>query len=584
MLPALAVTLLAGASLLLPLPLAHEARATGMTGVLLAALLLLLGPLAGTGAVARLRPDDPGLRRAGRIVQALLVAPSSAGAAFAALRLAGAPVAASTPAAAAALAAAAVASALLLLFAERVLAAADPADLPEAPDLRRLALAGSVANLVAAAGIAAPAAGLPFGPLALRGAALVLAALAAELALRALLRLYLPPPLPAEARGAVHATLARLLAAALRTEPFARRLREASGLDFSRSWALGFLRAASPAFAVVLALLGWGMSGLVIVPLDGRAIDERFGAPVAVLGPGLHAILPWPLARARRVEYGTLHEFALGDAPATARSGAEAADPSEADRLWDRPHPGELTLLVASEARTADGDDRHRQLFQSVAADLRVIWRVGLAQADAIRATYATRDGPALLRALAGRAVAASLSGATLETVLGADREAMGDAIRARLQASLDRDRTGLEAVAVIVEAIHPPAGAADAYHAVRAAEIAARAAVFAERGRALAIRAQSRQFEFEQTAAAAAHAAEIDAEARNTAIRFAADRDAASLGRADYLFERYLADLAAAIGHSPLTIVDHRLWDAAAPTIDLRPLPGAAPTMSDGE
>jgi regulator of protease activity HflC (stomatin/prohibitin superfamily) len=37
------------------------------------------------------------------------------------------------------------------------------------------------------------------------------------------------------------------------------------------------------------------------VPLDQRAVYERFGAPVRVLHPGLHLILPWPLGRLRPV-------------------------------------------------------------------------------------------------------------------------------------------------------------------------------------------------------------------------------------------------------------------------------------------
>ena len=186
--------------------------------------------------------------------------------------------------------------------------------------------------------------------------------------------------------------------------------------------------------------------------------------------------------------------------------------------------------------------------------------------------------------AVAVALVSASFAGQTLDSVLGADREAMGRAMRQALQSKLDAHQTGLEAVAVIVEAIHPPAGAADAYHAVRAAEIAANAAIYAERGRALTIRAQSRQYEFEQTASAAARSAEIDGEARNVAIRFGADRAASAIAGPDFVFERYLATLTATLKHQPLMIVDSRIWSASAPTVDLRPMPGALPTTSDGE
>ena len=59
--------------------------------------------------------------------------------------------------------------------------------------------------------------------------------------------------------------------------------------------------------------------------------------------------------------------------------------------------------------------------------------------------------------------------------------------LRAAAQADLDAAQSGIEIVAMVVEAIHPPAGAAEAYHAVQAAEINANARVAAERGRAAA-------------------------------------------------------------------------------------------------
>jgi hypothetical protein len=139
--------------------------------------------------------------------------------------------------------------------------------------------------------------------------------------------------------------------------------------------------------------------------------------------------------------------------------------------------------------------------------------------------------------------------------------------------------------VAVAIEAIHPPAGAADAYHAVRAAEIAASASIAAERGRAIVVRSQSKQYAFEQMAAAAAGAAETVGTANAALTRFAADRDAAHAGGRAFLLERYFSSLSMALGRSPMTIIDHRLNWPEAPVLDLRPLSGAAlPTEAKGE
>ncbi len=270
------------------------------------------------------------------------------------------------------------------------------------------------------------------------------------------------------------------------------------------------------------------------------------------------------------------------------RPRAEDADPVEADRLWDQPHPGELTLLVASTAargvEDANGAGTERQLFQSVAADIRVLYRIGLDDRSAIRATTGVLDPARLLRADADQVVGGVFAGSTLAQVLGADRERMAAALRDRLQRLLDRQQVGLEAVALVIEAIHPPAGAAEAYHAVRAAEISADASIYAERGRAATVMAQTRQYAFGQAAAAAARAAETAGEARSLLTRFSADADAHRRNGPSFLLERRLADLAATLGRTPTTILDARLDAPGATTLDLRPMPGAAPTTGDGE
>jgi regulator of protease activity HflC (stomatin/prohibitin superfamily) len=284
----------------------------------------------------------------------------------------------------------------------------------------------------------------------------------------------------------------------------------------------------------------------------------------------------------RSLEFGAVHALRLaGDEAQTGPAiGAEEPFPVAADRLWEQAHPGELSLLVASASATRPA----RQSFQSVSADLRLLYRIGATDQAAIAATYAAADPSTLVRAISGQAIAGYFAGRTLADALGADREAMANALRDSIQAALDQAGTGIEMVAVCIEAIHPPAGAAAAYHAVRAAEIASRASVASERGRAIVVRSQSLQYAAEQQANATAGAAEIDGAAEAAATRFAADRDAAQTGQA-FLLERYFADLSAALAKSPITIIDHRLAAPDAPVLDLRPLAGAAtPTDSKGE
>ena len=66
-----------------------------------------------------------------------------------------------------------------------------------------------------------------------------------ELAIRALARLFLPAPLPANARAMTDSILAGVLTGGPRAP--GSLLRTHLGLDFARSWALSYLSAAHPA-------------------------------------------------------------------------------------------------------------------------------------------------------------------------------------------------------------------------------------------------------------------------------------------------------------------------------------------------
>lgn len=467
-----------------------------------------------------------------------------------------------------------------LLVAERVMAATPQSRLPEAAGLQALLfvpvivipLAG-VAELAGALHVAAAAP----ATMLLRG---FLVLVAAELALRALANWFLPPPQPAAARAAVGSVSALLLQPRrLAPDGLAAPIRDHLGLDFSRSWALRFARGAAVPIALVMALLGWALTGVSLIDLDRRGVYERLGAPVAVWAPGLHVGLPWPLGRVRLVDFGIIHALPLGGDSATQPPvAAEAAPPPAVDRLWDSPHPAEVSYIIASR-ETSGG-----QSFQTVSLDLRVLFRVGMDDAAAMRAAYAVAEPEALVRSEAGRLLARDFAGTVLEDALAADRGSLADALRGKLQAALDRLDSGVEVVGVVIEAIHPPAGAAAAYHNVQAAEIIANTEIATERGRALATAAMARQEATSLVSIAQGGAADIVANAKVAQRGFTADREAARAGGAAFLLERYLANLTQALARSPLVIVDHRLGGTDAPVIDLRSFaaPGSAPTPDD--
>ena len=347
------------------------------------------------------------------------------------------------------------------------------------------------------------------------------------------------------------------------------------GIDLRQNWAFAFVRRASFPILVGVAALGWLLTGVTELPADRRGVYEVFGRPAAVVGPGLHAGLPWPFSRMRPLDNGVVHEIATSvpsDGPITLdTSTADDPPPASYNRLWDAAHESDQTLLIASASN-------HRETFQIVNMDVRFFYRIGLTPQAALDATYKTSDLPTLIRSTASRVLIAVFASRTLDGVLGEERIALSQMIGAAVQARLDALSSGVEILSTVVEAIHPPAGAADAYHAVQAAQIISQAGISRERGRAA-----EQVNEAKQAASAARDAATAAARDRLAAAETLRSRfDAEQLGYRDagaaFLFEYYLSELSRGLSAGKLIVLDHRITDASAPTIDLRNY--GAPTL----
>ncbi|HXR02064.1 MAG TPA: protease modulator HflK, partial [Pseudomonas sp.] len=118
---------------------------------------------------------------------------------------------------------------------------------------------------------------------------------ALELLVRALLSIFSPRNERLEPRLVANSFAAGLLRwpprplMALQNE-----LHNRFGIDLRQIWAFTYMRRAFLPVLAVIVVLGWALSGVHEIPMQGRGIYERFGKPVEVMGPGLHAGLPWP--------------------------------------------------------------------------------------------------------------------------------------------------------------------------------------------------------------------------------------------------------------------------------------------------
>lgn len=400
------------------------------------------------------------------------------------------------------------------------------------------------------------------------------ALVALELLLRALMSLFSPRNERIEPRLLASSFIAGLLRwppqplLALQNE-----LHNRFGIDLRQIWAFTYMRRAFlPVLAVVVGL-GWVLSGVHEVPMQGRGIYERFGKPVQVFGPGLHAGLPWPFGRMLAVENGVVHELATSVSESNAveqvLEPAEGPAPLSANRLWDASHINEKSQVIASNA--GDKPSTQKQSFQIVNMDVRFVYRIGLTDQAAMAATYNTADVPTLIRSTASRILVHDFASRTLDELLGEQRAALSADIGNAVQADLKKLDSGVEILATVVESIHPPAGAANAYHAVQAAQIGAQALISRERG---AASEQSNLAELNASVAkdnASAGAREVMATAQGADLRFSAERQAYDQAGKAFLLEQYLTQLSQGLAHAKLLILDHRLGGDTAPTIDLR-------------
>ena len=437
--------------------------------------------------------------------------------------------------------------AFLSMLCRRALAAVPAGYLPEAGPLDALLRLPVLTFLLLSVLCAATGFGFGWGAWVRFALAGFLLAVAAELAVRTLRIWFLPLPAPERARAAIGSGLAGLLRpGALAPRALARRLKRQAGLDISRSWALAFVRGAAPPVLLGLLLFCWVLSGVTRIGLTERGSYEVFGAPAAMLRPGLHLILPWPFGRVRRVEFGVVHSMGVtGSADATASppdaATADGPAPATANRLWSDAPAADSTYIIASKGGG-------RQSFETIDVGLRVLYQVGLDDESARRALYASVAPAALVRIASGQLLAHFFAARTLADALGENRERLGSDLQAELQAALDRLHSGVQIVALVVESMHPPGGAAAAYRSVQAAEIHAATQIAYERGRAnsaasVALRdAEDVRSKAQAVAADLVSAAQVDrsqSKADDTAFR--------TTGQA-FLLERYFAKLTTAL------------------------------------
>ncbi len=259
-----------------------------------------------------------------------------------------------------------------------------------------------------------------------------------------------------------------------------------------------------------------------------------------------------------------------------AKSGIEDVPPVSADRLWEASRPTEASYLAAS-------NQNGRENFEVLNIDLRVIYRIGLSDDAAYSAAYSLEDPESLIRAAAGRMLARYFARYTTASVLGQNRATFVRGFQQELQARLNTLSSSIDILGVVIETIHPPAGAAEAYQEVQASSIEAITKVANAKGDAVRDVHQAEADATESRDSATALAAETVAEAKVGTALFAGDVQAYHESGAAFMFEKRLSVLGAAITpDTHLLLVDHRIPASQLQLIQMR-MPGAPPPGSSG-
>ncbi|WMY73922.1 protease modulator HflK [Buttiauxella selenatireducens] len=455
------------------------------------------------------------------------------------------------------------------LVAERHLAATADEAWPEAKliaPLLRLTLAVQFLSLPA---LIFPT---PTIPLLVNLPAILVILVALEFLLRGLFSLFTPP----NEEGCEPAFLAQSqLAAQLVWPPrpllfLQHELHQHFGIDLRQLWAFTVLKRAFLPVLALMLLCGWLLTGMQQVSATQRGIYERFGKPVKVLSSGLHYGLPWPFGQVILTENGQVHELAAGEEPDSATeplASAEGEAPQSADRLWDAIHSFDKAQIIASQSGS-------QQSLQIINSDVRFMWRIGMSDNAALAATYHSTNLQELIRSTANQVLVHQFSSQTLEQLLGEQRNALANQIKQAVQQKLDSLHSGVELLSTVVEAIHPPAGAADAFHGVQAAQISAQALISRERGHAAELAASAQTTATTRQNQAQMNATDVTSKAQSTAVRFAAQKQAVAQSGQVFVDELWYSQLHQTLGHSPLLIIDHRIGAGSPPTIDLRDFP----------
>jgi membrane protease subunit HflK len=312
---------------------------------------------------------------------------------------------------------------------------------------------------------------------------ILLGILAVETLLTLVLEIYRPRVKGRETRLLYHSRVMSLI-----SQPESLFTTAAHALDYqfgfkvSDTWFFQFLQRA---FAWIIlgqfALLILSTS-FVVIETGEQALLERFGKPVtgsAILDPGWHFKMPWPIDKVHRYQTERIQTFEVG-----LEHEEEEGAPEENTVLWTVSHAKEeFNLLVASRESVTNLDGAKKSPpVNLLTVSIPVQFQITNLNAWA----YNNTEPDHLLEKIATREVVLYLVNADLNELMAGGRGTAAEALRQRIQSAADQRQLGARIIMVGLQDIHPPVAVAGAYQKVVGARQAAEAKVNTARAYAI--------------------------------------------------------------------------------------------------
>ena len=240
---------------------------------------------------------------------------------------------------------------------------------------------------------------------------------------------------------------------------FAHTLDYQFGFKVSETWFYKFLERAFGWMLLAQGVVLLISSCFVFVEPTEEALLERFGRPVegrAVLKPGFHAKLPWPVDKVHRFKTEQIQSFTVGIVP-------NEDEEEEETLIWTISHAmEEFNMLVASrdESRLSEDDGQSVPPVSFLTVNMPVQFKVR----DLENWVYNHSDAPRLLENVAYREIARYLVNIDVSEIMASGRARAASVLRERIQSEADALEMGIDVVFVGLQDIHPPTQAAAAF------------------------------------------------------------------------------------------------------------------------